>query len=322
MKKAPYKPGQEIAPGIQVLEHLRRGTDLDVYDCWSSTRYCRCFVKTVRPDRAHSRGTRRRLVREGRLLLSFTHPHLVRAYDLIDEGPPSVPVLVLETLTGATLSHLLRGGRRLPLTDVAFLGRHLCSAIRYLHDHGYLHLDLKPSNIISDGGRARVIDLSLVRRPGKKTRGGRGTSTHMSPEQARGGELTTAADVWGIGLVLYEAATGYRPFDDDQADSSSAHSYLQLTRPAPAIRTLRRVPAPLGKALDACLLDSPAARPTIAELDDCLAMITGRSEDTSSAAGSNARGNATANTTLRHVRDAMGKTRHRRVPRRSPSPGE
>jgi serine/threonine protein kinase len=189
---------------------------------------------------------------------------------------------VLETLTGATLSHLLRGGRRLPLRDLAYLGRHLCSAIRYLHDRGYLHLDLKPSNIIAEGGRARVIDLSLVRRPGRRTGGGRGTSTHMSPEQARGGELTTAADVWGIGLVLYEAATGYRPFDDDHAASSSANSYLQLTRPAPPIRTLRRVPAPLARTLDACLLDSPAARPTIAELDDCLATITGRPEDIAS----------------------------------------
>jgi serine/threonine protein kinase len=282
MKEPPYEAGQEIAPGIRVLEHLRRGADLDVYDCWSLARYSRCFVKTVRPDRAQSRGTRRRLVREGRLLLSFTHPHLVRAYDLVDEGPPNLPVLVLETLTGATLSHLLRRGRRLPLRDVAFLGRQLCSAIRYLHDHGYLHLDLKPSNIIAEGGRARVIDLSLARRPGRRTRGGRGTSTHMSPEQARGGELTTAADVWGVGLVLYEAVTGHRPFDDPRTGSTSARSYLQLTRSAPPVRTLRRLPTALATALDACLADLPAARPTLAELDDCLAAITGRPEDTTS----------------------------------------
>jgi eukaryotic-like serine/threonine-protein kinase len=272
--KAPALPGGSvIAPGVTVIEHLRRGADLDVYDCWSAARYSRCFVKTVRPDRAGSRGTRRRLVREGRLLLSFTHPHLVRAYDLVEDGPHDVPVLVLETLTGATLSHVLRGRPRLRLAELAHLGRHLCSATRYLHDHGYLHLDLKPSNVIAEGGRARVIDLSLARRPGR-TRGGRGTVTHMSPEQARGGHLTTAADVWGVGLVLYEAATGTRPFDDG-SDTSSTTS-LQLTRSAPPVSSLRRLPAALSRALDACLSDEPGQRPGLADLDGCLAAVTGR----------------------------------------------
>lgn len=279
MKVPVLTPGQAIAPGITVIEHLRRGADLDVYDCWSADRYSRCFVKTVRPDRKESRGTRRRLVREGRLLLSFTHPHLVRAYDLVEVGACGVPVLVLETLTGATLSHVLSGRPRLRLTELAHLGRHLCSATRYLHDHGYLHLDLKPSNVIADGGRARVIDLSLARRPGR-TRGGRGTATHMSPEQARGGHLTTAADAWGVGLILYEAATGTRPFDDGTDISSSPP--MQLNTTPPPVSSLRRLPVTLARTLDACLRDRPAERPEIAELDDCLAAITGRPEATTS----------------------------------------
>lgn len=266
----PLPPGATIASGITVIDHLRRGEDLDVYDCWSVHRYSRCIVKTVRPDRAGSRGTRRRLAREGRLLMSFSHPHLVRAYDYVRHGPRGVPVLVLETLTGATLSHVLRGRqRRLPVDDLAHLGRHLCSAIRYLHDHGYLHLDLKPSNIIAEGGRAKVIDLSLARRPGH-ARAGRGTSTHMSPEQAQGGELTTAADVWGVGLVLYEAATLDRPFDDGSDTHTSPDPLLQLVRAAPPIRALRRLPRALAATLDACLDTSPNARPTLAELDDAL----------------------------------------------------
>lgn len=275
MTMAPVEPGSEMFPGLVVIEHMRRGEDLDAYDCWSTERYSRCFVKTLRPDRVASRGPRRRLLREGRLLLSFTHPHLVRAYDLVDPGSAAPPALVLETLTGATLSHLLRGGRRLSLRELAFLGRHLCSAIRYLHDHGYLHLDLKPSNVIAEGGRARVIDLSLARRPGR-TRGGRGTSTHMSPEQARGGKLGSAADVWGVGLLLYEAATGHRPFDDERRTSTSSPTYPQLVTTAPRTRTLRRLPAALSSTLDACLQIPAGDRPTLIELDDCLASITGR----------------------------------------------
>jgi len=275
MTPAPVvRPGSLIAPGVVVIEHMRRGEDLDAYDCWSHERYSRCFVKTVRPDRAGSRGPGRRLVREGRLLLSFTHPHLVRAYDLVPAGPGGVPVLVMETLTGATLSHVLGRRGRLRLVELAHLGRHLCSALRYLHDHGYLHLDLKPSNVIAEGGRARVIDLSLARRPGR-TRSGRGTATHMSPEQARGGTLTTAADVWGVGLVLFEAATGVRPFDDGSPSTSTAPA-LQLTRSAPKVATVRRLPAALAKTLDACLQPAPGDRPQLAELDACLAAVTGR----------------------------------------------
>src|SRR5438034_395506 len=126
----PYAPGQEPAPGYRVIAHLRRGGDLDVYDAWSEHRYCRCFLKMPRPDRVRNGSVRRRLLLEGRLLLSFTHPNLVRAYDLVEPGPNQAPVLVLETLTGATLSHLLHGRRRrLDTSDVAHLGRHLCSAI-------------------------------------------------------------------------------------------------------------------------------------------------------------------------------------------------
>src|SRR5205823_2228789 len=179
----------------------------------SDERYCRCFLKTPRPDTAHRPRIRRLVLAEGRLLLGLTHPNLVRAYDLVRSQRGQPPVLVLETLTGATLSYLLHTGRqRLSTPDLAHLGRQLCSATRYLHDKGYLHLDFKPGNIIADAGRARVIDLSLARHPGDCP-GGVGTPAFMAPEQVLGGYLGPAADVWGIGLVLFEAATGVQPFD-------------------------------------------------------------------------------------------------------------
>lgn len=268
----PYTADRQILPGVRVIRHLRRGEDLDVYDCWSETRYSRCIVKALRPDRRKDHSARRALVLEGRLLLSFSHPHVVRAYQVADAGPGGPAAIVLETLAGVTLSGLLGGGRRLTLPDLAHLGRHLCSALRYIHDRGYLHLDLKPSNLIADGGRAKVIDLSLARTPGS-ARAGRGTATHMSPEQARGGRLSVACDVWGVGLVLYEAATGHRPFGD--AGRRGHPSYPQLTRPAPPVRSLRRLPARVAAALDACLDADPGARPGLADLDECLTAMAG-----------------------------------------------
>src|SRR3954451_14223822 len=207
-RQRPPGSGDVKLPGHTVLEHLNRGPDLDVWEVWSEQRACRCIAKTVAPGAP--RGTVTRLVREGRLLKTLAHPHLVRAYE-VHEDPPTV---VMETLGGATVSWIVReGGVRLGARDLAYLGAHLASAVAYLHAEGWLHLDLKPSNVICDGGRAKVIDLSLTRRPGRRVARGIGTAQYLSPEQARGDVVRPAADVFGIGATLWAAATGGRPVD-------------------------------------------------------------------------------------------------------------
>ena len=161
------------------------------------------------PRPARRCGRCARLQREGRLLERLSHPHLVRGYETLREPLPAV---VMETLRGETVAHLVaRRARRLSAVELGHLGVHLCSAISYMHGQGVLHLDLKPSNVIAEAGRAKIIDLSLARAPGSM-RAGIGTWCYMAPEQARGGEVGTAADVWGIAGVLYEAATGFAPF--------------------------------------------------------------------------------------------------------------
>lgn len=107
----PLAPGARPVPGYEVLAHLTRTGWLDVYDAWSEERACRCVVKTVRPDRRGEARLRERLLREGRWLCGFTHPHLVRGYATFVSPEPLV---VLETLTGETLSHLLHRLRRRP----------------------------------------------------------------------------------------------------------------------------------------------------------------------------------------------------------------
>jgi eukaryotic-like serine/threonine-protein kinase len=255
----PLEPGAPLAGRYRVIEHLARGKALDVYDVWSEERHALCVAKVPRPDRAGDAGTRRRLRREGRQLLRVTHPHVVRAYELVERP---VPVLVLESLTGATLGAEIDGRRRrLPAEDLVYLALQLCSAVRYLHALGVLHLDLKPDNVISESGLVKVIDLSVARPPGR-ARPGIGTRQYMSPEQASGGVLGPAADVWGIGAVVYAAATGRRPFYG--LDGEEEHP--QLTRRAQPVRAFRRLPRALGDLVDACLEPDAAARPSTAEL--------------------------------------------------------
>ncbi|MFB6986580.1 hypothetical protein [Streptomyces sp. NPDC056304] len=100
----PLAPGTEPVPGYEVLAHLARTARLALYDAWSEERDCRCVVKLLRPDHRHDEQLCDRLLREGHWLRTFTHPHLVRAYETFASPEPLV---VLETLTGETLSHLV-----------------------------------------------------------------------------------------------------------------------------------------------------------------------------------------------------------------------
>jgi eukaryotic-like serine/threonine-protein kinase len=182
---------------------------------------------------------------------------------------------------------------------VMWLGIHLCSAIAYLHKHGCLHLDVKPDNVISEGGRARLIDLSISGR--KRTSvAGAGTYDYLAPEQARGEEVGEATDVWGIGITLYEALTGTVPFepdddgdddddhdgsgstDDDPSDYTDASNdydpgvYPQATERAPSVASRRDGLSPeVVDIVDACLEPTQSDRPTVEELADALARASG-----------------------------------------------
>jgi eukaryotic-like serine/threonine-protein kinase len=280
----PLEPGATIAPGYEVLEHLSRGRRLDVYDVWSEERGTRCVIKALRPDRSHEEGPRRSLAREGELLERFTHPHIVRAYESLEDPP----LIVLETLPGETLDVIVEDpDTRLSAPELAHLGMHIASAIRYMHGQGVLHLDLKPSNVIAAGQLAKLIDLSLVRPPGPAPPG-IGTWLYMAPEQARGGSLGPQVDVWGLGVVLYEMAAGEPPFDDpdyegastsDDRESASEGAeppYPQLEALAPHLGDRRDdLPSSLSSLVGACLDPDPRRRPDIKEVLAHLEVIGG-----------------------------------------------
>jgi serine/threonine protein kinase len=179
---------------------------------------------------------REALRREGELLRDLAHPHLVRAYGVHGEPRDAV---VLETLAGRTVQHALASARRLPTAaQVAVLGGQLGGALRFLHRHGVLHLDVKPGNVVlGDDGLARLIDLSHAGPPGRYEPG-RGTWSARSPEQCRGGELTAAADVWGLGLLLRELASGVNPLEE-LADCHDTDDPA-LAAPVPPVRPAAR----------------------------------------------------------------------------------
>jgi serine/threonine protein kinase len=264
-------PGDELLPGYQVVGLLRRGRRLDTFDAYDVKRDCRVVVKAIRPDRRHEPEPVAALLREGCLLRDLAHPHLVRCYDVIEEP---VPAIILETLGGAMLSAVIED-RRLTVHDTAQLGLQLVSALNYLHLHGWLHLDVKPSNIAVSAGRATLIDLSLAGQPGCGTPGA-GTPGYLAPEQAAGEGLGPATDVFGLGVTLGECLTGSLAFGQEATWDTGRLLRRRLRRPSrPFTRRIARLPAAWSELLLGCLEPEPDDRPTITQLRQRLAELEG-----------------------------------------------
>jgi serine/threonine protein kinase len=253
----PFPAGQELAPGYRVDEHLARGEVLDAYAVWSEERSCLCVAKTLRPDRTADIVARGQLLAEGRLAQRLAHPHLVRGYDTVTRPRPTA---ILETLAGETLGHLVARRRTaLPACDIVELGYQLTSAVGYLHRNGVLHLDLKPSNVVVEAGRARLLDLSHARPPGRCP-AGFGTVEYMAPEQLTGGIVSEATDVYGLGGVLYRSATGRRPF------GANGRVHHPDRRPPFARLHRRALPRALVGVIESCFEPEPYERLTIPDV--------------------------------------------------------
>ena len=255
--------GTEILPGYEVVTLLSSGHRLETYDVYSRDRHCRCIVKTVRAGRTEDEGCRTALIREGMLLRDLTHPHLVRAYEVVEAPRTAV---VLETLTGATLAAVIEESGALSAADAILLGLHLTSVLSYLHHHRWLHLDVKPSNVVVQAGRAILIDLSLVARPGDG-RPHAGTWGYMAPEQSTGRGLTPATDVFGLGVTLAEALTGRLPYGEEgRWRNPNGRAPGRVFR-----RHLDRFPEALAGLVRACVDTDPTRRPA---LDDVRAVLS------------------------------------------------
>lgn len=242
----------EVA-GFRLLSLLGHGRRFDTWDAWDEERGARCVLKLVRPERTGEPEVLEAWRREGEAVTRVGHPHLVRGYEVLEQ-PPGI---VLETLRGATLAAVVEEGP-LAAGDVAQLLAQVGSALGYLHRHDWLHLDVKPANVVIDHGRAVLIDLSLVQRPGP-TRRGSGTPGYQAPEQRRGDEVSAATDVHGLALTALEALRG-----DPVPDSRWRRSITRACPPG--------TPPELATTLVAALAPRPGDRP---RLEDLLAVARG-----------------------------------------------
>ncbi len=223
-------------------------------------------VKILHPHVAADEGLCERLRREARAAAAIAHENVVRIFDQ-GETDDGAPYLAMELLDGPSLHDLIQEGP-LELGRVVSLGTQIATGLARGHDLDVIHRDLKPANVIvvrSEAGRevAKIVDFGLARRSTEErlTVAGTvvGTPQYMAPERLRGQPARPAADLYALGVVLFEMVTGRPPFD---ADSPMAFALCHLERPPHRARELAPgCPASLDQLIADLLNKDPARRP-------------------------------------------------------------
>jgi serine/threonine protein kinase len=243
-----YKIEKLIGRGGMGVVYLARHITIDK----------RVAIKVIRPQMATPREALDRSLREAKVASSIDSPHIV---DISDFGKLSdgSAYFVMEYLDGQTLGQLLRSARRPSLERICHIVQQVANGLAAAHERGVVHLDLKPDNVVlirrgSDNDFVKVLDFGLARVAGVMSEsdsvGMFGTPYYMSPEQVMGAPVDARADIYSLGVMLYELVSGRVPFEAENAGGVlTQHMYVE---PVP-IREL--VPTPeCSPSLDAVVL--------------------------------------------------------------------
>ena len=201
----------------------------------------------------------RRMEREARAVARLQHPNVVAVYDH-GEDDGGTPFLVMEWIEGRSLKDVVADGP-LPEQEARRITLQLLAALEHAHEHGIVHRDIKPQNVlIAPDGTAKLTDFGIARSVDAThglTMAGQiiGTAAYLSPEQAKGQPVTAASDVYSVGAVLFELITGRPPFE---ADTAMATALMHVEDPVPDVRALRRDASP---AIAAVVARAMAKRP-------------------------------------------------------------
>jgi tRNA A-37 threonylcarbamoyl transferase component Bud32 len=235
-----------VFPRLEVLALLGQGGMGAVYKARQTHLDRLVALKLLDPRLGRDLAFAERFRREALALARLAHPHIVALHDVGEAG--GWHYLLMEYVDGATLRQALRTGRFSAGETLRFIPQ-LCDALAYAHEQGVVHRDLKPENILIDGaGRARIADFGLAKLSGEQsggtiTRTGQtlGTAAYLAPEQVAGAaNVDHRADLYALGVVLYEMLTGQLPLGRFEPPSQRAQVDIRIDEVV--LRALERTP--------------------------------------------------------------------------------
>ena len=252
-------PDRVLAGRYRLVQRLARGGMAEVWEAVDEILSRPVAVKILLPHLAADEAFVTRFRREAVAAARLSHPHIVAVFDTwTDDGYEGI---VMELVRGTTLRAVLDDEGALPPRRVAAVGAQVADALDVAHRGGLIHRDVKPGTILlTEDGRVLVTDFGIAKASeatSDLTEVGQvvGTAKYLSPEQVEGRPLDPRSDIYALGVVLYESATGQPPF---AADNVTATALARLHAPPTAPRTLR---ADLPPALEAIVMRAMARRP-------------------------------------------------------------
>jgi serine/threonine protein kinase len=275
------KPAQEISIRLdkyELIEILGHGGMATVYRARDRRLGRDVAVKVIHRHLRDDNEIATRFVREARAVAKLHHPNIVEVFD-VSEPDESERYLVVELVEGSSLRRFLAEHGKMPAEVAAALAIEVADALQHAHENGVIHRDIKPENIlitgrteppaagsssrlpyqggrvkITDFGIAKILDTQGVTVTGQVL----GSPSHMAPEQIEGSEVTARADVFGLGVLIYECMTGRLPFE-----GQNPAQVLRRVIEGKFISTERMLPSTgleLGRIVDRALSHEPSER--------------------------------------------------------------